>query len=431
MEEVKLIVVLFLLMRRKIKVSQYISKIRLLPTEILTTEFIESLRKSNARKFHDLKTKFLEYYSTWEWYDDELEVNYVIVKMRKMYKKYRKHSDDYLLTFVKEKFQSLIINHTNQQLLEGHDLDRRFQILEQGHSLIKEFRDEKRARQSLDLSDMEQVKAYEKELKSRKEEIDFRIKTKWPTLDQYFSNGTDLGLACRRIVLLFGIAKRFKTTLMYNAALRAYHQGYNVRFYTLEMSLEDIFEKSKLIVNPIALAKVKKDKGRNNFFKVEYYPSYTFGLSNLNQDLQNDKDKGNPTHWVGIDYIEVMFHRLFTTLRNSSDKRFGINQLYYGLRDSVNYYNYMLWTISQANRGAVKKKGKAAESGDIAEDWSKVAAIDYLLSTNQTPDQRKARIIMLKLLESRWTDWDKLKTDELFLKYKSPTLLFKEIVSKL
>ena len=137
-------------------------------------------------------------------------------------------------------------------------------------------------------------------------------------------------------------------------------------------------------------------------FLIKDYPSGQLRYKQLEGYLDFIADaKGFYPDLVLIDYPDLMNLEDFG---GKKDHRLALGRLFVALRGLATERNLAIAVVSQLNRSARTKK--LARDNDIAEDYSKVATSDVLITYNQTPAEHKRGLARLYVAKGR-TDIDK------------------------
>jgi len=425
MEEYKLFALIALALKHNIGVETYMPIFQKMTGEfsLLSYDFLSLTRLKGILNLSDFIKHFEDYYKDICEAQDYSLVE-TVYEIKKQFKIHRKLSKSTIHNTIRQELVNFLytqipkINYDNESTIESKEVG--IKKMEEYLALIQELQNEEdfNTVSRLNIADETAVSSYETLQATINAEQQFSIRTGIPTLDKYLKGG----LKNARIGLIFALPKRFKTTMALNLAIRAFAGGYNVVFISLEMNLEDAKAKISQIKSLQSMWRLREKKQYNNFFEIVYRPPHSFSTDDLQRYLNELVREGKRPNLILIDYVDIMRN---PDLGRGAEKRHMLNSLYYKLRGIVNKYNISLWTISQANRQATQSTKTKTEH--IAEDFSKVAGVDYLISLSQQRLQKKQGFVTMSFLESRWTDWTDLDADDIVLYRKNGSLIFKEL----
>lgn len=135
------------------------------------------------------------------------------------------------------------------------------------------------------------------------------------------------------------------------------------------------------------------------YVRAIFHPSRTASVETLDSDLYYLQHKHAWTPQVVVlDYADLL-----TPSRNSSQKRFELDDIWEGLRSIAQQKHILLVTASQTNRGGVDSK--YVRETDIAEDYSKIAKLDLGIGLCQTEDMKKQGMMNINKVISRHTEF--------------------------
>ena len=430
MEEYRLFALICLCLVRKISIDNYLSILgKLSPAfRLLSKEFVDYIRQQPIEYPSDFARHFKSFYAD-ICVVQEIRMKDVVKELSTQLKEHKKLSD----SNIKDAMRKELVNYAYNLIPQvSYDNEKNETSKLTGIKLIEDYaqmihklnnEDEDAIQNRLNIGSPDKVERFETALAIRAKEQSFNIKTRMPSLDKYLQGG----LKNARIGLIFALPKRFKTTIVLNFACRAFLQGYNVVFVSLEMNVEDAKAKISQIKPLSTLWKTAEKKGYDNFFEVVYRAPHSFSPTDLERLIAElIGEYGKRPNLVIIDYVDIM--RNPKEMGKNTEKRHVLNSLYYKLRSIVNKYNIALWTISQANRQATQTQ--KTQTQHIAEDFSKVAGVDYLISLSQHQNHRKNGFITMSFLESRWTDFSSMQADDILLFRENNSLIFKELTKE-
>ncbi len=134
----------------------------------------------------------------------------------------------------------------------------------------------------------------------------------------------------------------------------------------------------------------------NRNLRIKQFPTGGLSLPQLNAYLDSLEMKDN---WIPdvlvVDYADLMKVRG----KGSNDYRIELGQIYKELRGLAVERNLMLITASQSNRGGADKE--RIDDTDIAEDYSKIATADTVITYSQKETEKTLGLARLYVANSR------------------------------
>ena len=209
-----------------------------------------------------------------------------------------------------------------------------------------------------------------------------------PTPFEAINNVLKGGLARKELGLILGGTSAGKSWMLQAIGAHALLQGYNVLYYTLEMSdvsvarrfASIIQQKSPDDVTEQDILKIKdtlKSKGVTSRLFITEYPTKSCSVSDLklNMSALYNYYSFKPD-LILIDYADLMKSRT-----SYSEKRHELTSIYEDLRGLGGESNAGVWTVSQVNRTGYGKKIITVEN--IAEDFNKSTICDFIMSVGR------------------------------------------------
>lgn len=262
-----------------------------------------------------------------------------------------------------------------------------------------------------------------------------KVKTGWNSLDKMTSGGWDVAT----LNVLMAMTNGGKSLLMQNIAVNAVNLGYNVVYFTFEMSQRKvmkrlgsmrlkipIYEYDELSVNrdymkqKIEQAKKANSSGLNGVFEnnvgkmfVKFFPAGQANIELLNSYLTKlNSVKGIVPDLIIIDYITLMSSKKESLYEKGKE-------LAEGLRAIGSKYNCPVVTATQISKDSWNTAN--IELDAVPESKAIVETADTVFGVIRTPEMKQRNEFMLKLLKQRDGDFSvtlanyKLNTDYLTL----------------
>ena len=148
-----------------------------------------------------------------------------------------------------------------------------------------------------------------------------------------------------------------------------------------------------------ARALLKQGKALRNMYKDNFYlisyPSFSANISKIKWDLMDlEEDFNFVPDVVCIDYADILAPE---DTRQVGRER--LDDTWKMLKNLADTKHCLVVTASQSNRGSFGKRN--VTQIDIAEDIRKVAHVNYMISLNQTPEEKEESVMRVALIAER------------------------------
>ena len=209
----------------------------------------------------------------------------------------------------------------------------------------------------------------------------------------------------QELYLILGAPKKGKSfSLLYFANIASL-QGFNVVYYTLEVSKDIMADRLDAMNTDIETTMLKtKIKDVENKIKQLsdragriFFFDYKAGTTNANVvrgDLKKLIEKGEQIHMLVIDYADLMQPTRFT-----GDVWKDEGNVFIELRDIAKEFNIPVLTASQINRDGAKKQ--IATGTDGAGTFDKIKHADFVCTLNQTEEEKQKDELRIHISENR------------------------------
>jgi hypothetical protein len=199
-----------------------------------------------------------------------------------------------------------------------------------------------------------------------------------------------------------GAPKKGKSQHLVNLAYNYLKQGYNVVYYSLELSQKLVMErfwrrlggpKVDMKKNPKEFVDAVKRRARRlvkGQFVIKSYPTRTASVSTLRAHLMHLVANGFKPDIIIVDYGDIMKPE-----RRMGELRHEQAGCFEDLRGLAGEFQAVCWTATQMNRGSLEKM--LVTMADVAESFEKVAICDLFLTICQTQEEKdiqRARLFM-------------------------------------
>jgi len=209
----------------------------------------------------------------------------------------------------------------------------------------------------------------------------------------------------KELYIIMGSAKRGKSMSLLWFSNVASLLGYNVAYFTLEVSKEIISDRldamntdieTKLVASKAKdiEAKIKKLKNKTGKIFIYDYPSNSVTTKTIKGDLKRLANRGTRIDMLVVDYADIMRPDYLT-----GDLWKDEGNIFLGLRDLAKDFNIPCLTASQINRQGSRKV--IADGSDSAGSYDKIKHADLVITINSTPEEREEGVARLHLSENR------------------------------
>ena len=208
------------------------------------------------------------------------------------------------------------------------------------------------------------------------------ITTPWDVVNAIM----DGGLGAGEMGVFVAPAGIGKSMALVNAAAACVKAGYNVNYYTLELSDTYVGGRFDSYFTGIPTqdlkyhkeeveAAVSKLKGN---LVIKYYPTKTATVTTIAAHMDKCIMQGAKPDIIFIDYADLL--RDAGGNKNARHDQV-LGGIYEDLRGLAGQYQVPLWTASQANRSAAEQE--IIEADKIAESYTKVMVADFIVSLSR------------------------------------------------
>lgn len=234
-----------------------------------------------------------------------------------------------------------------------------------------------------------------------------RVKTGLPRLDEVMNGGPGPG----ELGVVMAPSGKGKSMALVSFGAAAIRQGFNVIYYTLELSAPDVLLRFCSNLTHIPM----NDISRNNDISTEYrrrieafaqqsnnlyikkFPTRGITAAGLRSHLSYlISQTGVQPNLVLVDYADLLSSRARSF--NSAEVSAATGELYEELRGMAEEFQTPIWTASQVRKESWNDS--LIDTADVASSVGKINAADAVLTMSQTDQERaanKLRVYIAKL----------------------------------
>ncbi len=225
-----------------------------------------------------------------------------------------------------------------------------------------------------------------------------RLPTGFYTLDEKMNGGLGVG----ELGVVVALPKTGKTSTLVNIGSSVLKKNKSVAYFTLELSKDVIASRFDTLLFGMNLQKIKKKvktfynsmmdlkKSVSSRLHIIEFPTNSMTVSKMEATLA----KIGP-----VDVVIVDYGQLIRSSSKDTEMRHQLSHTYQELRRVAGEMKTRVWTAHQANRPGWGSK--TLQSNNVAEDFNIVGIADFLMSFNQTEQEKRSNQARLYIMGSR------------------------------
>jgi len=227
----------------------------------------------------------------------------------------------------------------------------------------------------------------------------FPVTTGLPPLDEICGGG----LGKKEFGVVIGGTGSGKSMVLSYMAAMAMAAGYNVFYYTLELS--DIVVGRRIDACLTGISQEGLMSRRDEVFeRISQFPGkilikefpggHRTLLSKVVNHTKKEIKSGNKPDVIFLDYADLL-----KTTANFSEKRINLEELFDELRGTAQELDVALWTVSQTNRGGYQTE--QVDLNDISESFGKTFCADLVVTIARTLEQKELDLATFQIAKNR------------------------------
>ena len=225
------------------------------------------------------------------------------------------------------------------------------------------------------------------------------IPTPWSDINKLLMGGIgggDLGL-------IFGSPGGGKSWMMVAIAGHAVQMGYNVVYYTLELSEVYVGKRFDAFfanepVNTVHLHRKKVENVINQLKGKLVVKEFSMGKASaqtLESHVQKLKDTDQAPDLIIIDYIDLL-----RSPKRSNDRKDEIDDIYMNIKAMARDMNIPIWTVSQVNRSGAQDD--IIQGDKAAGSYDKIMISDFCMSLSRKKEDKVNGTGRLHVMKNRY-----------------------------
>ncbi|NDB85864.1 MAG: hypothetical protein EB127_24665 [Alphaproteobacteria bacterium] len=230
------------------------------------------------------------------------------------------------------------------------------------------------------------------------ENVRFPISTGWNKIDD-ITNG---GIGRKEYCLILGGTGSGKTFLMVHLGATALKQGYNVVFYTLELSPEVIGQRFDSCITGIPTDELKNNKEQvlqkisevPGELRIKFFPKKSVGIAGIRNHIERLKMEGFVPDMIILDYLDLL-----KAGSQKTELRHELGETYDGFEALNQELNTVGISGSQINRTGYKSD--VVSMADISEAFNKNFGSYLTIGLSRDPNDRMNNTAKLSICKNR------------------------------
>ena len=241
---------------------------------------------------------------------------------------------------------------------------------------------------------------YNKDVESRyREDNRVTIPTPWPQINELVQGGLGNG----DFGLIFGNPGGGKSWSLVALGGYAVKLGYNVVHYTLELGEDYVGRRYDAFFTAIPVNKILENREKvehavetlEGELVIKEFAMGRATISTIESHITKLKSLGIEPDLVIIDYVDLLKSK-----RNSTDRKFEIDDIYTSTKGLARELNLPIWSVSQVNRAG--SKDDIIEGDKAAGSYDKMMITDVAISLSRKKEDKVNNTGRLHIMKNRY-----------------------------
>ena len=241
---------------------------------------------------------------------------------------------------------------------------------------------------------------YNKDVESRyREDNRTTIPTPWPQINELIQGGLGNG----DFGLIFGNPGGGKSWSLVALGGHAVKLGYNVVHYTLELGEDYVGRRYDAFFTAVPVNRIldEREKVEHAVDTLEgqlVIKEFAMGratITTIESHIQKLKSLDIEPDLVIIDYVDLLKSK-----RNSTDRKFEIDDIYTSTKGLARELNLPIWSVSQVNRAG--SKDDIIEGDKAAGSYDKMMITDVAISLSRKKEDKVNNTGRLHIMKNRY-----------------------------
>ena len=213
------------------------------------------------------------------------------------------------------------------------------------------------------------------------------VTTGWKRIDEICKGG----LGKRELGVVIAPTGAGKSMVLCHLGTKALEEGKTVIHYTLELSDSVVGTRYDCCLSGVSLRDHKLNKEKifdvvsevDGHLIIKEYPTKSASTNTIKTHIEKLKKRGIEPDVIIVDYADLL-----RPIRNTSEKRHDLENIYEELRAIAQVYDCPVWTASQTNRSGLNAEVITMEA--ISEAFNKCFVADFICSLSRTVQDKNA-----------------------------------------
>ena len=241
---------------------------------------------------------------------------------------------------------------------------------------------------------------YNKDIESRyREDSRVTIPTPWPEINDI----TQGGLGNGDFGLIFGNPGGGKSWSLVALGGYAVKMGYNVAHYTLELGEDYVGRRYDSFFTQIPVNKILENREKvehavetlEGELVIKEFSIGRASIATIEAHIQKLISIGIKPDLVIIDYVDLL-----KSQRNSTDRKFEIDDIYTSTKGLARELNVPIWSVSQVNRAG--SKDDIIEGDKAAGSYDKMMITDVAISLSRKKEDKVNNTGRFHIMKNRY-----------------------------
>lgn len=241
---------------------------------------------------------------------------------------------------------------------------------------------------------------YEKDVETRyRMEERGAIPTPWKHVNELLMGGLgggDLGI-------IFGNPGGGKSWMLVNLGAAAAGAGFNVCYYTLELSEDYVGKRFDSVFTGIDVQVVHNHRPQvedalqklTGKLIIKEFPMGKASIASIESHIQKCTDLGYRPDLIIIDYVDLLKSK-----RKAVDRKEEIDDIYVSTKGLARELRIPIWTVSQVNRAGAKDD--VIEGDKAAGSYNKMMIADFALSLSRKKEDKVKGTGRVHIMKNRY-----------------------------
>lgn len=241
---------------------------------------------------------------------------------------------------------------------------------------------------------------YDKDVETRyRTEERGAIPTPWPNVNELLMGGLGSG----DLGIIFGNPGGGKSWMLVNLGAAAAGAGFNVCYYTLELSEDYVGKRFDSVFTGIDVQTVHTHRPEveealqklTGKLIIKEFSMGKASISSIETHIQKCTDLGYRPDLIIIDYVDLLKSK-----RKAVDRKEEIDDIYISTKGLARELRIPIWTVSQVNRAGAKDD--IIEGDKAAGSYNKMMIADFAMSLSRKKEDKVKGTGRIHIMKNRY-----------------------------